>query len=318
MHRPVHAQHWRCKMKITTNQILIFFGIIAFTIMACLPITLFAMPLIGPGQPSQVDYASTLDVVVAQTVAAAPSPTATLYIPNATPVPPTKTPVPTAASYCDWATFVKDVSIPDGTLLSPGEVFTKTWRLQNRGTCTWTPDYDVVFYGGAQMSGTTMQVPGYVAPGQTGDVAVTFTAPTAPGHYSGYWLLRNTNGGLFGTGANADETFYVDINVKDVPHGEVTGNICYPSEFNPPVTLYIDSKGTNEVIQFSIPQDSPTFKVLLPTGVYYAHAWASAYDLEGAYVDSSFLMKSFTVYNGQMTSGINLCDWSPTPHAKGE
>lgn len=309
-------------MKITTNQILIFFGVIAFAIMACLPISIFAMPLIGPSQPSQLDYAATMQVIVAQTMAAAtqnaPVPTSTLYIASPTPAPATKTPVPTAVSYCDWAAFVKDVTIPDGTLLSPGEVFTKTWRLQNRGTCTWTPDYDVVFYGGAQMSGVTMQVPGYVAPGQYVDVAVTFTAPSAAGHYTGYWLLRNANGGLFGTGNNADETFYVDIYVKDIPHGEVTGNICYPSEFNPPVTLYFEQKGTNQVIQFSIPRDTPTYKVLLPTGIYYVHAWANDYGLEGAYVDSSFLMRSFVVNSGQLTSGINLCDWSPAPHAKGE
>ena len=169
-------------MKITTNSILIFFGIIAFAIMACLPISIFAMPMIGQNQASDVDTAATLQVIVAQTMAAAtqnaPSPTPTLYLPSATPIQATSTPRPaaTAATYCDWAMFIKDVSIPDGTLLSPGEVFTKTWRLQNRGTCTWTPDYDVVFYGGAQMSGTTMQVSGYVAPGQTVDVAVTFTA----------------------------------------------------------------------------------------------------------------------------------------------
>jgi hypothetical protein len=309
-------------MKVTTNQILILFGIIALAVMACLPISIFAMPLIGASQPSQADYAATLQVVVAQTMAAqtqnAPMPTPTLYIPQSTPVPPTKTPLPTAVSYCDWAAFVKDVTIPDGTLLDPGEVFTKTWRLKNVGTCTWTPDYDVVFYGGAQMSGVTMQVPGYVAPGQYVDVAVTFTAPSSAGHYEGYWLLRNANGGLFGTGAHADETFYVDIYVKDIPHGEVTGNICYPSEFNPPVTLYFEEKGTNNVIQFSIPKDTPVYKVLLPTGTYYAHAYAPSYGLEGAYVDSSFLMKSFVINSGQLTSNINLCDWSPAPHARGD
>jgi len=309
-------------MKITTNQILIFFGIIALAIMACLPISIFAMPLIGQSQPSPADSAATLQAMVSQTMVAmtqsAPSPTPTLFLSHATPVPATNTPVPTAVSYCDWAAFIKDVSIPDGTLLSPGEVFTKTWRLQNRGTCTWTPDYDVVFYGGAQMSGTTMQVPGYVAPGQSVDVSVTFTAPSAPGHYEGFWLLRSASGGLFGTGVHADETFYVDIYVKDVPHGEVTGNICYPSEYNPPLTLYFESKGTSDVIQFAIPANTPTYKVLLPTGVYYAHAWASTYGLEGAYVDSNFLMKSFVINSGQLTSNINLCDWSPTPHARGE
>jgi hypothetical protein len=310
-------------MKITTNQILILFGVIALAIMACLPISIFAMPLIGLSQPdpSKFDSAATLQAMVAQTMTAqAPhaSPTPTLFLSTPVPAHPTNTPVPTAVSYCDWAAFVKDVSIPDGTLLSPGETFTKIWRLQNRGTCTWTPDYDLVYYGGAQMSGTTMQVPGYVAPGQYVDVAVTLTAPSASGHYEGFWLLRNANGGLFGTGAHADETFYVDIRVKDIPHGEVTGNICYPSEFNPPVTLYFENKDTNDVIQFAIPARTPTYRVLLPTGTYYAHAWASTYGLEGAYVDQNFLMKSFDINSGQLTVDIDLCDWSPTSHARGD
>jgi hypothetical protein len=98
----------------------------------------------------------------------------------------------------------------------------------------------------------------------------------------------------------------------------VTGNICYPSEFNPPITLYFESKGTNQVIQFSIPANTPTYKVLLPTGIYYAHAWAYDYGLEGAYVDSNFLMKSFVINSGQLTTNINLCDWSPAPHARGD
>jgi hypothetical protein len=309
-------------MKITTNHILIFFGMIALAIMACLPISIFAMPLIEPNQPSQADSAATLQAIVSQTMVAmtqsAPSPTPTLFLPSLTPVPATRTPVPTAVSYCDWVAFVKDVSIPDGTRLSPGEMFTKTWRLQNRGTCTWTPDYDVIFYGGAQMSGTTVHIPRYVAPGQAVDISVTLIAPSAPGHYEGYWLLRNANGGLFGTGAHADETFYVDIYVRKVPHGEVTGNICYPSEFNPPLTLYFESKGTGDVIQFAVPANTPTYKFILPNGTYYAHAWASTYGLEGAYVDSNFLMKSFDINSGQLTANIDLCDWSPTPHARGE
>ncbi len=308
-------------MKITTNSILIFFGIIALAIMACLPVSIFAMPLIGQNQPSDVDSAATLQVIVAQTLAAttqnAPSPTPTLFLPSVTPVPATRTPVPTAISYCDWAMFIKDVSIPDGTELSPGEVFTKTWRLQNRGTCTWTHDYDVVFYGGAQMSGAAMQVPGYVVPGQTVDVAVTFTAPSAPGHYTGYWLLRNSTGGLFGTGVHADETFYVDIYVKDLPHGTVTGSLCYPSEFNPPMTLYFEKAGTSERIQFAIVENQNVYSVLLPNGTYYAYAWAPGYNLEGAYTDTNSLMRTFVVRGGETTSYINLCDWSPVSHARG-
>jgi hypothetical protein len=209
--------------------------------------------------------------------------------------------------------FIKDVTIPDGTQLSAGEVFTKTWRLQNRGTCTWTPDYMLVYTSGDQMGSTTaVRLPGNVAPGQTVDVSVTLTAPASAGYHISYWMLRNPSGALFGTGGKANEAFYVEIKTKvDLPHGTVTGALCYPSEFNPPMTLYLEKAGTNETIQFSIPENQNFFSVLLPNGSYYAYAWAPGYNLEGAYTDSSGLMKTFVVSGGQTTPNINLCDWSP-------
>ncbi|HEX9387718.1 MAG TPA: NBR1-Ig-like domain-containing protein [Anaerolineales bacterium] len=307
-------------MKINTNSILILFGIIAFTIMACLPVTLIAMPLLQPAKHEPVDSVATVQAVVTQTVYAMTqtAPTQTPIPPTATPVPATNTPVPTAITYCDWAAFITDVTIPDGTQFAPGEVFTKTWRLKNIGTCTWTPDYDIVFTSGAQMSGTTMQMPGYVAPGQSVDVAVTFTAPSAAGHYVGYWMLRNASGKLFGTGGWADETFYVDIYVKDLPHGTVIGNFSYPSEFNPPLMLYFENAATRETIQFSIPEKNPSYSVLLPNGTYYAYAWAPGYNLQGAYINSNLIMKTFVVKGRQTTTGIDLTDWSPYPHSYGQ
>jgi hypothetical protein len=162
-----------------------------------------------------------------------------------------------------------------------------------------------------------MQVPGYVAPGQTVDVAVTFTAPSTPGHYVGYWMLRNASGKLFGTGGWADETFYVDIYVKDLPHGTVSGSFYYPSEFNPPLILYFENAVTGETIQFSIPENTPNYSGLLPNGTYYAYAWAPGYNLQGAYVNANLTMKMFVVKGGQTTVDINLTDWSPYPHSRG-
>ena len=310
-------------MKLTTNSILIVFGIIAFAIMACFPVTLIAMPLLQPAQPDPVDSIATIQAIVTQTMQAATQDAPTAIPATATPIPATSTPIrPTntaaPSTYCDWLMFVTDVTIPDGTNFAPGEVFTKIWPLKNRGTCAWTPDYDIVFHSGSSMGGAEMQMPGYVAPGQSVDVAVTFTAPSAPGHYIGYWLLRNASGRLFGSGTNADEAFYVDINVKNLPHGTVSGSLCYPSEFNPPMTLYFEKAGTAETIQFSIPEAQNVYSVLLPNGKYYAYAWAPNYNLEGAYTDSSGVMKTFVVSGGQTTSNINLCDWSPYPHARGQ
>jgi Ig-like domain from next to BRCA1 gene len=314
-------------MKLTTNSILIFFGIIAFAIMACLPVTLIAMPLLQPAQPNSNDSIATVQAIVTQTMYAATQNAPTSVPATATPVPATSTPVrptntavPTAISYCDWVLFVKDVTIPDGTQLSAGEVFTKTWRLQNRGTCTWTPDYMLVYTSGDQMGSTTaVRLPGNVAPGQTVDVSVTLTAPASAGYHISYWMLRNPSGALFGSGNKANEAFYVEIKTKvDLPHGTVTGSLCYPSEFNPPMTLYFEKAGTNESVQFSIPEAQNFYSVLLPNGSYYAYAWAPGYNLEGAYTDSSGLMKTFVVSGGQITSNIHLCDWSPYPHGRGQ
>ena len=312
-------------MKLTTNSILIVFGIIAFAIMACFPVTLIAMPLLQPAQPDSVESMATIQAIVTQTMAAATQNAPTAIPATATPIPPTSTPIrPTntavPTTYCDWVAFVKDVTVPDGTQLSAGEVFTKTWRLQNRGTCTWTPDYMLVYTSGDQMGSTTaVRLPGNVAPGQTVDVSVTLTAPAVNGYQRSYWMLRNPSGALFGSGNKANEAFYVEIKVKmGLPHGTVSGALCYPSEFNPPMTLYFEKAGTNEKIQFSIPEDQNFFSVSLPTGKYYAYAWAPGYNLEGAYTDSSDLMKTFVVAGVQTTADIDLCSWSPYPHGRGQ
>jgi hypothetical protein len=318
-------------MKLSTNTILIIFGILALGMMAMFPISLVAAQVLGrqPDRNPQAD----VDAMVTQTMLAL-----TANAPTQTPVPPTpivtqvtNTPVPTSTplpaatqvTYCDWAFFVKDVTIPDGTVLAPGETFTKIWRLKNRGTCTWTSDYMLVFSSGSQMGGKAeVTFPGNVAPGQSVDVSVLLTAPSVPGSYSGYWMLRNSSGALFGTGDKANIPFYVDIQVRQpveqIQNGTVGGNFCYPSEFNPPLTLYFENAHTGEKIQFAFPENENVYSVLLPAGRYYAYAWAPNYNLEGAYTDSNGLMKTFFVEGGLTTPFINLCDWSPNPHGRGQ
>jgi uncharacterized protein YraI len=113
---------------------------------------------------------------------------------------------------CDWAAFVSDVTIPDGTLLQPGQTFTKTWRLRNRGTCTWTTEYQLVFQSGTQLGDSTaVNLPKSVAPQQIVDISVTLTAPATGGHFVSYWMLRNPSGSVFGYGTEADRPIYVEI-----------------------------------------------------------------------------------------------------------
>lgn len=314
-------------MKSSTQITLIIAAAVIMAFVACLPITMLAIPLLRSDQPATPNTFATVEAMVTQTVAAqtqnAPTqtPLPPTAIPTYTAIPATNTPLPTATAitYCDWVSFIKDVSIPDGSVLDPNETFTKTWRLKNRGTCTWTPDYMLVFSSGDKMGDTTaVRLPSYVAPGQTVDVSVPLTAPKENGKYVGYWMLRNPAGVLFGYGDSANQAFYVDIRVKttDVPHGTVTGEICYPSEFNPAMTLYFEQVDTNQIIQFSIPKNHMTFSVLLPKGTFYAYAWAPGYNLEGAYTNGDGTLKPFVVKGGETTSGIRICDWRPDHHER--
>jgi len=301
-------------MKRHVNPVVFLFGIIALVSMACFP---GALATSSP-QPNQ----QALETIVAQTFTAM-----TLAAPSATPVPPTAVPVtstavPTATRviYCDWAAFVKDVSVPDGTTFEPGHTFVKTWRLQNRGTCTWTSSYYLAFFSGSQLGGTSaVKLPGNVQPGQTVDVSVTLTVPNAEGHYIGYWLLRNASGTLFGVGDKADKAFWVDVYAKSQsPHGEVAGTLCYPSEYIPKMTLYFENAYSGEVTQLFIAQGESAYSILLPTGIYYAYGWQADAQLWGGYLNPNGTLKSFQVSSGTTTSDIRICNWGPTPFAKGQ
>jgi hypothetical protein len=129
-----------------------------------------------------------------------------------------------AQSTCDWAQFVADVSIPDGTNFTAGAAFTKTWRLKNIGTCTWSTSYTLVFVDGTQMGApASVSLPNSVAPGNTVDVSVSMTAPSANGLYRGNWQLKNASAAMFGIGVYANRSFWVEIRVGGGSSGGTTG-----------------------------------------------------------------------------------------------
>jgi hypothetical protein len=125
-----------------------------------------------------------------------------------TPTAPAVAATPGGSASGELAEFVADISIPDGTEMDPGEAFTKTWRLRNAGTTTWTTDYTFVFIGGAQMDAPAqVSLPQTVAPGGTVDISVSMVAPQENGVYRGFWEMRNPAGQLFETAV------YVEIEV---------------------------------------------------------------------------------------------------------
>ncbi len=85
-----------------------------------------------------------------------------------------------APAACQSAlTLLADVTIPPGTRFVQPQDFTKIWRVQNSGTCTWTPTaYSLRSVGVDNLAGPVqMTLPGAIQPGAIVDLAVTLTAP---------------------------------------------------------------------------------------------------------------------------------------------
>jgi hypothetical protein len=200
------------------------------------------LALAGCNFSSRAEVTPTLDSTQAFQTVQANLTEAVARTPSVTPtVPPTETSAPTAtattapvtptatisavtatatsapASNCDQASPGSpiDVTIPDDTEMVPGQVFTKTWRLVNAGTCTWNSDYDIVWFSGERMGAPeSLPLEGNVAPGETVDISVDMTAPLEAGTFQSNWKLRNASGQLFGIGAGEGLPFYVRIIVS--------------------------------------------------------------------------------------------------------
>jgi len=128
---------------------------------------------------------------------------------------PTFTKSPTPCNLATWDPATIDVTIPDNSKMVPNQVFSKTWRIRNVGTCSWNSNYLLIFDHGDGLGvtpGYAQQLtPGFVNPGQWVDLTVNnFKAPSTPGTYTGYWRLRDPYGNEFGI-TLAGGTFAVRI-----------------------------------------------------------------------------------------------------------
>ncbi|OGO33780.1 MAG: hypothetical protein A2W35_12540 [Chloroflexi bacterium RBG_16_57_11] len=234
-------------------------------IFSALAALLFAMLACNRPQP---DAAPDLDLMVAQTqtaIAVAQLIAPTTAVP-ATQAPPTTQPTmaisPSATTVSttqtatqdpnctDLAKFVNE-TIPDNTEFAPTAQFMKTWTFQNVGTCTWTPEYKLVFKEGEQMGGTSPAPIGQsVAPNATVQVHLPQTAPAETGEHQGFWMLQNLDSQNFALGSDGSKAFWVKIKV--IPGAPTTSG----SGLGPPTrTLTFDEKkGT----PFYLGEDSDT------------------------------------------------------------
>jgi hypothetical protein len=188
--------------------------------------------------------AQTALALLTQAAGLTPSPTQTSAT---TPIPP--------GSSGDRAIYVADVTIPDGTVIAPGDTFKKTWKLQNAGSSTWTTSYSFAFISGEKMGNiTSVPLTQSVAPGAQIEISVDMVAPTNPGSYQSYWKMKNTSGQFF------NDSVYVLITVG-------SGGANPTATAGTPVgTPSSTSTGipSNPITSLSMSVDNPTFNGQCP------------------------------------------------------
>lgn len=123
------------------------------------------------------------------------------------------------APNCNQAYFIDDVSIPDGTILRPGENFIKKWRLRNDGICTWTTAYQVIYsgvqekYSGKLTGDTHNPISEITVPTGITTVSMNLFAPKIEGKYRYLFKLQDPQGKQFGIGPYGDP-FWLEIEVS--------------------------------------------------------------------------------------------------------
>ena len=164
--------------------------------------------------PTLMQLPSPTFILSTVTLGPTPTPTPFYYSPTPGTITPTGTLTtatvnPASLAFgCNNLAFVRDVTIPSGTVMEPGRAFTKTWKVENTGTCDWAFNYILVFTTGNKLDGETSRIQKKVAVGSWSELSVAMGAPEEPGTYTSSWRLSDGKN-LFGA------TLSVSIVVKN-------------------------------------------------------------------------------------------------------
>ncbi len=142
-------------------------------------------------------FASSLTETLVAVPIASPTPTV-----KSTSTPPQITvtlETPPTANTCYNLLYIEDVTIPDNTQMKPGEVFTKTWLVQNIGGCAWRPGFTFQHVGGDLMRGNTVTLTEAIQTGSKREISVQLVVPSGQnGLIQSAWRMADENGIFFG------------------------------------------------------------------------------------------------------------------------
>jgi len=128
-----------------------------------------------------------------------PFPTQTPAVETAAPtVQEVEGPAPAITDCVNDATFLEDLSLPDGIVAVPGQILEKRWSVQNSGTCDWGPGYTLAPMWDNPFLDAGVQGLYPARAGATAMWSVEIVAPQVAGTIFARWQALDPDGEPFG------------------------------------------------------------------------------------------------------------------------
>jgi uncharacterized protein YkwD len=257
------------------GKIIILIIMLAATVLSACGSLSSAGETVTPTVAATSVVAATSTTVAGATVTTEPSVTSAATVEST--ATPQATRPPNAPDCTNNAAFVADITIPDNTEVVGGEVFTKTWRIMNTGTCSWAADYTLTHYSDERMEAPASVPLPLTLPGQTADISVELAAPNTIGTHRANFVIQNPAGLIMKI--NDDSRLWLIINVKTTSAATAapTSQATQPAAATP--TTASSSGGTglvNATCGYSIDQGK-LIEMLNAVNAYRAQSGMFAY-----------------------------------------
>lgn len=106
-------------------------------------------------------------------------------------------------------TFIRDLTLPDGSVVLPGQQLDKRWQVENSGSCNWDMRYRLKLIAGPNL-GAVMDQSLYPARSNSQAlIRITFTAPEENGAQRSAWQAHDPQGEPFG------DPIYIEVTVQE-------------------------------------------------------------------------------------------------------
>jgi len=110
------------------------------------------------------------------------------------------------------ARFVRDITMPDSSIVSPGNTFEKVWLVRNDGEIEWPIGTRLAWASGDNLNAEVSPISNNVLPGHEITITAKLTAPSQEGRFVSYFRLQHGD-----SDSSFGQRLWCDVRVVESP-----------------------------------------------------------------------------------------------------